>query len=292
MTRTPRIAAFTLVELLVVVAIIALLLSILLPSLNKARDLARMTACLSNARQLGLANVAYASEHEDTVIPGSWGDSAGKGWTYHMGLLPYLGKALDSNDVGKFGIRWGERNGYALKVFKCPGDPQLRDRLVGDAQKDGFAGHSYAMNVAGAYGGPNNVNPDTGKQNVWYHRIGRGPSSYKLNSYDPSPTEVPTKKLSGIEDSSGTFLMGELSGEGNSVGYIFGANAVHSPYKQLYRYVEHEGYHPDGKLSYVYTDAHAANNRPYATDGDGNEDYEGLGDAEVRPKGPWTAELD
>ncbi|MEI8194408.1 MAG: prepilin-type N-terminal cleavage/methylation domain-containing protein [Phycisphaerae bacterium] len=57
-----RIRGFTLIELLVVVAIIALLISILLPSLGKAKERAKMVACASNMRQLGIAFAGYTSE--------------------------------------------------------------------------------------------------------------------------------------------------------------------------------------------------------------------------------------
>ena len=62
---TRRAKAFTLVELLVVIGIIALLISILLPTLSRANEAARRTQCLSNIRELGNALRIYASENKD-----------------------------------------------------------------------------------------------------------------------------------------------------------------------------------------------------------------------------------
>lgn len=64
-----RRGGFTLIELLVVVAIIALLISILLPSLQKAREAARRTVCLANLSGMGRACLIYAEESRSGVLP-------------------------------------------------------------------------------------------------------------------------------------------------------------------------------------------------------------------------------
>ncbi|HEY7091382.1 MAG TPA: type II secretion system protein [Tepidisphaeraceae bacterium] len=61
--------AFTLVELLVVIGIIALLIAVLLPALNKARKAARTTACLSNIRQLVLGEIQYVQDNKGKFSP-------------------------------------------------------------------------------------------------------------------------------------------------------------------------------------------------------------------------------
>src|SRR5688572_15974577 len=70
MKASMRKRAFTLVELLVVIGIIAVLVAMLLPALNRAREQARMVQCLSNVRQCATIAIGmYAAEHKGTVLP-------------------------------------------------------------------------------------------------------------------------------------------------------------------------------------------------------------------------------
>lgn len=64
-----RIKAFTLVELLLVVSLIALLIAMLLPALNVAREQTRRTACMTNLSQCGAASTAYAFEYAGWLPP-------------------------------------------------------------------------------------------------------------------------------------------------------------------------------------------------------------------------------
>jgi prepilin-type N-terminal cleavage/methylation domain-containing protein/prepilin-type processing-associated H-X9-DG protein len=106
---------FTLVELLVVIGIISVLIAILLPALNKAREQAKKVQCLSNMRQIGMSMAMYANDNKG-FLPYPEAPVAGPG----MYLASWAKQLVDGKYIT------GAANGYSSPVFVCPSDNSPR----------------------------------------------------------------------------------------------------------------------------------------------------------------------
>lgn len=107
---------FTLIELLVVVSVIALLLAILMPSLGKARALAKRVGCGNNLRQLTLAWTEYLNDHEGRFYQGTRANLDYGGWKGLKGWWPRpLNRYVGLDDPN--GVTEND-----AKVFCCPSD--------------------------------------------------------------------------------------------------------------------------------------------------------------------------
>lgn len=222
---------FTLVELLVVIGIIATLISILLPALNKAREAANAAKCLSNLRQMAMAFIMYANENHGYLPPTSDGNQVfwvnGANTTV---AVRWYGGAIGSVTTGEFygpasplAPYWGNE----ANIGGCPSFKQYEDVL-----RPGYGDCDYAYNdYAGGRSGTGAVvglklvqfRHSADKALVWDSaRIINPPS------IDRTPWGYPTSgnPNTGIPDPN---FHGRHSGMGN-VAWIDGHASAFPPY--------------------------------------------------------------
>jgi prepilin-type N-terminal cleavage/methylation domain-containing protein/prepilin-type processing-associated H-X9-DG protein len=131
--RRPGGDAFTLVEMMMVIAVMAILAALLIPALNNGRERGKAVYCLNNFRQLGLALHGYATDHED-VLPGNMGKEGiqqtvarGEFANWANNVMSWELDSDNTNSVLQANTGLGREAGNSWKIFKCPSDRALSD---------------------------------------------------------------------------------------------------------------------------------------------------------------------
>lgn len=147
----PRcVRAFSLTELLVTVAIIAILSAILLPVFGMARDSAKQVVCASNLRQIGMCVFAYATDNRGWCVPAGYG-AAGlyRTWDAHL-LIDY---ARERSELQSTTIE-AEKTARSIGIYRCPMQRVPVSTVYWSVADYGLNGHISSSNDQNNQGKP------------------------------------------------------------------------------------------------------------------------------------------
>ncbi|WZP00447.1 DUF1559 domain-containing protein [Isosphaeraceae bacterium EP7] len=233
-TRSKAVRGFTLIELLVVISIIAVLIALLLPAVQSAREAARRMQCVNNLKQLGLATHNY----ESSVGSFPMGDHKGRNYNgnyirQNFGPFVALTQFIEQGQVYNalnsslqmYLAPNSTVNAIGLTALWCPSDINVTRRYPGN-KDDGWdeAPQPMCYSSYGANTGPLIYHPNRGNSG-W---SGTGTLLPQMNgifsyigaaAYGDTGTSVSPTRLSGITDgTSNTILYGEHSYGRNAMG--------------------------------------------------------------------------
>jgi len=159
MRRDTR-GGFTLVELLVVVAIVGVTVALLLPAVQTARAAARAASCVNNLKQIGLAVSNYESANGTFPMSQTIGEGHGNGHSVFTAILPYMEEVSLYNSYNFSLENWRASNQTSvtarITTFLCPDNPTVDNVPAGEVRfpesRSTFARTHYGANWGGGRG--------------------------------------------------------------------------------------------------------------------------------------------
>lgn len=144
---------FTLIELLVVIAVIGLLMAVIMPALQKAKELGRRVVSTNNMRSFAMANELYSQKWDGWYVPAYDPSNTNGHWTRNQDFIDMVGASDMDDNVG----------GYEMpQEFYCPSDTIVRDDSLPWSSVPGSVRISYGMNMTDwPLWGPDAVSDDT-----------------------------------------------------------------------------------------------------------------------------------
>ena len=145
--RFSRSENFTLIELLIVVAIIAILAGMLLPALSSARGKAFQIGCASNLKQIGAAENLYSNDYDDYITPGRPYKSDAFEGAADWSAIPLLSGGRNDNIRKPYGVYFEGKDGKG-GTFRCPAEPDTRFNWKDGSYREGHFGFNIALHGA------------------------------------------------------------------------------------------------------------------------------------------------
>lgn len=254
---------FTLIELLIVIAIIAILAAMMLPALNSAKRTAANVQCIANLKQIGVLNQSYATTYNGYVTPKSEYDSQMCVWSGHLWnqLNGIATMPITKNDPNFSKSLWKEV-AKKQKLFVCPADEgskKANDSGVSDLPNTSYAINRFACVKHGEWHSSNDIKSGSLKQLKVTHFLRPSYMIYVTDTYMNSPIDTKIRYGKLFYNNGGAYSQFTIHPYDQAIYFLDSQGGSTSDSKQL------PPWHTGDTWNYSFIDGHAAGLHPMDT---------------------------